>query len=124
MLKLPTTIGPFVVNSRHALPVVEKLLQDMDLRQGKAWPYDSKGIISNRRKRNKSTPYMHEMMPFIEWQANLENWPFLSQMETDSFATGEKTDAASTREVGKEKVEEAILSRSTLIPALLLSDFP
>lgn len=87
--------------------MVENLLQDMDLRQGKAWPYDPKGIISNRRKKNKSTPYMHETRPFIEWRANLENWPFLSQMETDSSATREKEDTASTREAGKEQVEEA-----------------
>ena len=85
--------------------MVEKLLQAMDLRQGKAWPYDPKGIISNRRKKNKSTPYIHETRPFIEWRANLEKWPLLSQMETDSSTIGEKTDTASTREVGKKQVE-------------------
>ena len=50
---------------------------------------------------------MHETRPFIEWRANLENWPLLSQMDIDSSAKGEKTDAASTREAGKEQVEEA-----------------
>ena len=33
ILKLPTTIDPFIVNSRHALPIVENLLKGMDLRQ-------------------------------------------------------------------------------------------
>ena len=94
ILKLPTTIGPFIVNSRHALPIVETLLKGMDLRQGKAWPYDPKGIISNKRRKMKSTAYAHKSKHFIEWRANLDTWPLLSQMETDSSATGEKGDTA------------------------------
>ena len=73
----------------------------MDLRQGKAWPYDPKGIISNKRKKIKSTAYAHEIRPFIEWRANIDTWPLLSQMETNSSATGEKGDIASTQEAGK-----------------------
>ena len=33
---------------------------------------------------------MHEPRPFMEWRANLEIWPLVSQMETDSSATGEE----------------------------------
>ena len=40
ILRLPIEIGPFAVNSRHALPIVEKMLQDMGLRLGKSWAYD------------------------------------------------------------------------------------
>ena len=91
------------MNSRHALPIVEKLLQGMDLRYGKTWPYDPWEIISNRRKRNKSTPYAHESRPFIEWRANLETWPLISQVETDSSATregGEVSRGQEEEEVG------------------------
>ena len=35
ILKLPATISPFTVNSRHALSIVEMLLQGMDLVLGK-----------------------------------------------------------------------------------------
>ena len=35
---------------------------------------------------------MHEPRPFMEWRANLEIWPLVSQMETDSYATGEEED--------------------------------
>ena len=80
------------MNSRHALPIVEKMLQGLDLRLGKGWAYDPREIISNKRKRNKSTPYIHEARPFMEWRANLETWPLVSQMETDSSATGEEED--------------------------------
>ena len=90
ILRLPTHISPFVVNSRHALPIVKKLLQGMDLRQGQAWAYDPREIISNRRKRNRSAPYVHEPRPFIEWKANMEIWPLISQMEIDLSTTGEE----------------------------------
>ena len=93
ILKLPITIGLFIVNSIHTLPIIEKLLQGMDLRQGNTWPYDPREIISNRRRRDKSTPYAHESRPFIEWRANLETWPLISQMETDSSATRERGEA-------------------------------
>lgn len=92
ILRLPTTIAPFVVNSRLALPIVEKMFQGLDLRLGKGWAYDPREIISNKIKRNKSAPYMHEPRPFMEWRANIEIWPLISQMETDSSATGEEED--------------------------------
>ena len=62
----------------------------MDLRQGKTWAYDPQEIISNRRKRNRSAPYVHEPRPFIEWKANMETWPLISQMEIDSSTRGEE----------------------------------
>ena len=74
----------------------------MDFRQGKAWPYDPRGIISNRRRRNKSTPYAHETRPFIEWRDNLETWPLLSQMEIDSSATGEEEEDVNKGRGGEE----------------------
>ena len=36
ILRLPIEIGPFVVKSRHALPIVEKMLQGLDLMLGKS----------------------------------------------------------------------------------------
>ena len=90
------------MKSRHTLQIVEKLLQGMDLRQGKTWPYDPWEIISNKRKRNKSTPYAHESRPFIEWRDNLETWPLISQMEIDSSTTGEGEDINR----GQEEEEE------------------
>ena len=84
VLKLPTTISPFTIKSRHTLSTVENLLQGMDLVEGKAWPYDLKGILSNRKRKIKSTAYVHETRPFIEWRANLDTWPLASQMEVES----------------------------------------
>ena len=65
---------------------MEKLLQEMDLLQGKVWPYDPKGVLSNRKRKIKSTAYVHETRPFIEWRANLDTWPLDAQMEAESSA--------------------------------------
>ena len=108
ILKLPTLVGPFTINSRHVLSTMEKLLQEMDLLQGKVWPYNPKGVLSNRKRKIKSTTYVHETRPFIEWRANLDTWNLDAQMEVESSTAEGKGKNAS---VGIEKKGQADVSK-------------
>lgn len=110
ILKLPTSVGPFTVNLRHALSTMEMLLQGMDLLQGKVWPYDPKGILSNRKRKIKLIAYVHETRPFIEWRANLDTWPLDAQMETESSAAKGRGDTASAEIERKGQEDEASAS--------------
>ena len=83
------------------------LLQGMDLIQGKSWPYDPKGILSNRKRKIKSTAYVHETRPFIEWRANLDTWPLDSQMEAESSVAEGRGDTASAGTKRKGHKDEA-----------------
>ena len=80
------------------------MLQEMNLPQGEVWPYDPKGVLTNRKKKIKSTTYAHETRPFIEWRANLDVWPLDAQMEVESSTVEGKGDNVSigTEEKGHE----------------------
>ena len=106
ILKIPTSVGPFTINSRHALSTVETLLQGMDLIQVKAWSYDPKWILSNRKRKINLTAYVHETRPFIEWRANLDTWPLDAQMEAESSAAEGRGDNASTEIEKKGQANE------------------
>ena len=77
---------------------------------GKVWPYDLKGILSNRKRKIRSTAYVHETRPFIEWRANLDTWPLASQMEAESSAAEGRGDTASTGIGRKGQIDEADFS--------------
>ena len=109
ILKLPTSVGPFTINPRHALPTVEKFLQGMDLPQEKFWPYEPKGFLSSRKRKIKSTADTHETRPFIEWRANLDTWPLYAKMEAESSAAEGKGDNVS---IGTEEQAQAGTSGS------------
>ena len=77
---------------------------------GKVWPYDPKGILSNRKRNIRSTAYFHETMPFIEWRANLDTWPLASQMEAESSATEGRDNTASAGTGRKGQTNKANFS--------------
>ena len=73
--KLPSIVGPFTINPRHAFPLVEEFLKKMEFQKGDVWHYDPKGIISQRRKNIKASTYEHEPRTGVEWKANSDSWP-------------------------------------------------
>ena len=82
----------------------------MDLVLGKVWPYDPKGILSNRKRNIRSTTCVHDTRPFIEWRANLDTWPLASQMEAKSSVAEGRGDTASEGIGRKGKTDEADFS--------------
>ena len=77
---------------------------------GKVWLHDPKGIISNRKRNIRSTAYVHETRPFIEWRANLDTWPLASQMQ-DEYSTAEGRGDTASSSIGKKgKINEANFS--------------
>ena len=70
IFKLPRTVGPFIVNTRHVAQEVEKLLGDMCLLQVVEWAYDPHQIISKRRLENGYSTIVHENRSEIEKMAN------------------------------------------------------
>ena len=66
------------------------MLREINLPKGDVWNYDPKGFLTSRKKKIKSTAYMHETRPFIEWKANLDAWPLDAQMEAEPSATEAK----------------------------------
>lgn len=58
--------GPFIINKKHVMEEVEKILQDMQFQQGDKWSYDPHQIVSIIRVENSYAPYVHESRPGIE----------------------------------------------------------
>ena len=71
--KLNSNIGPFIVKSRSTLPVVEKLLKDMNFREVEILRYDPHHIIFQRRLQNKNVPFEHREVEGSEKLTNLGN---------------------------------------------------
>ena len=72
-IKYHYNIGPFVIKVRSSLPVIEKFLKAMNFKEVDKIRYDPKQVISQRRKKNKYTPYEHEEVQDLGTIANLEN---------------------------------------------------
>jgi hypothetical protein len=52
-------VSPFIVNTREALQVAKKLLQNMGFQQGEIWIYDPCAIISSKSIANRQVSYQH-----------------------------------------------------------------
>lgn len=90
LFKLPNTIGPFIVNTRHALEAAQKMLTDMHLSVEGKWAYDPYDVISNQRVENVYYPFFHESRPKME---KVENGGHISasvQMEVETPHPTEK----------------------------------
>jgi hypothetical protein len=57
--KLKKEVGPFIVNTRSTLEVVDKMLQEMGFQQGESWMYDPHFIITNKILENDIVSYGH-----------------------------------------------------------------
>ena len=90
IFRLPNTVGPFTIDSRHTLSSVERMLREINFPRGDAWHYDPTGFITRRKKKIKSTTYDHELRALIEWKANYDSWPLDTEMEAESLAAERK----------------------------------
>lgn len=63
-IKFHYNIGPFVIKTRLALPIIEKLLKAMNFREVDKTIYDPKQVISQGRPKNKNM----NMRKFKVWK--------------------------------------------------------
>jgi hypothetical protein len=89
--KLKKEVGPFVVNNRAALQVVEILLQEMNFQQGEIWHYDPYSIISTKRIEVDLSPYEHHSQPQLEQLMNQYSWDKVQKNYTGSDTGGIST---------------------------------
>lgn len=67
---LKNEVSPFLVITREAQGIVEKMLLDMSLELWEEWNYVTYCIISNKMMQNGSTPYIHHWEPELEKLVN------------------------------------------------------
>ena len=46
IFKMGQPVGPFVISTRHALKIVEALIEAMEFEKGQIWHYDPQGILA------------------------------------------------------------------------------
>ena len=75
-IKFPWDIGPFVIENKASLPLIESLIRGMGFPTEDSINYDPHHIISNIRKANKNDPYEHhEVAGLLE----ATNWSYYPQ---------------------------------------------
>lgn len=79
-IKFHYNIGPFVIKSRSFVPIIEELLKAMVFQVADKIRYDPKYVISQRRQKNKNTPYDHLEVEGLKAIASLENAEEAQQM--------------------------------------------
>jgi hypothetical protein len=62
-LKIKIQIGPFICNNRSAGEEADNLLKYVRFTQSYTWSYDSFGVISELRVKQRSTTYAHTKNP-------------------------------------------------------------
>ena len=72
-IKFHYVIGPFVIKSSQALPVIENILESMRFQEETKVNYDPKGIIEKRRLDSKSPTFRHQEVPGLLEIANSES---------------------------------------------------
>ena len=65
--------------------------------------YDPKGIMYSQKKKINSAEYVHQSRPHLEWRANIETCPVLSQMEESSSEIGGKGDTTPTDDTKRKQ---------------------
>ena len=64
-------IGPFIIKSKVALPLIEGFIKEMGFQTNTAINYDPRHIISIRKQVNKNMPFEHQE---VEGLVEKENW--------------------------------------------------
>ena len=59
-IKYPSGVGPFTINNKVALPMVEGLLRELGFETEPTINYEPHQVISNKRKDQKRKPNKHE----------------------------------------------------------------
>ena len=61
------------------------MLKEMKFTHNFTWSYDPLGIISKKRPKNKSTPYIHTHRPEIEQFMNQPDWAKNTLQEAEEW---------------------------------------
>jgi hypothetical protein len=73
-LRIKGKIGSFIYNSRGIGEESDRMLKEMKFFASFIWHYDSCGIISEMRIKNKNVPYVHTLKTEIEKFVNQTEW--------------------------------------------------
>ena len=73
--KFAWVVGPFIIKSKVAFPVVDNLLKEMRFQIVAAVNYDPHHVISIRRKVNKNKPFEHHEVAGMAESANWMVYP-------------------------------------------------
>ena len=76
-------VGPFIIKSKDAFPIVEILLREMGFQTDLAKNYDPHHIISIRKQVNKNKTFGHQEVEGLAESANWLDYPLLVQNEDD-----------------------------------------
>ena len=66
-------VFPFTIKSKSGISIVEGLLGAMNFRKGQKENYDPHHVVSEKRKKNRSSPYQHQPNPILEKIENKES---------------------------------------------------
>jgi hypothetical protein len=72
-IKIHYVIGPFVIKSIQALPIIENILERMRFQEASKINYDPKGIIARKRLDNKCPTFRHQEVPGLLEISNSES---------------------------------------------------
>ena len=75
-------MGPYIVRSRAALPLVTNLLRGMGFSLGQVVNYDPHQIISKRMKAHKCRNFEHTEIVRLREAANWDDFPNPTPMDT------------------------------------------
>ena len=59
-IKFPWVVGPFIIKSKDALPIIESFLKEMGFQTTTSINYHPHHIISISKQVNKNKPFQHE----------------------------------------------------------------
>ena len=74
-MKFRWEVGPYVVRSRVALPVIDNMLKSMGFPSRVAINYDTHQMISKRRQDNNNKPFEHIEVAGLREETNWEDYP-------------------------------------------------
>ena len=74
-IKFPWVIGPYVIKSTTALPIIDNLLRSMGFSLGSPINYDAQQVISKRILENKNNLFEHTEVDGLRDVANWEDYP-------------------------------------------------
>ena len=111
-LKIPITIGPFIVKNKIIVQLIEDILARFKFEQDVPCQYDPIKIIQEKRKKLKRGKYDHKGKSEMEKLAN--KFTFSDEEEhSDEVEVIESTTLTKVEEKGKRPVEQDCAQGST-----------
>ena len=71
--KVPQEVGPFNVKYMESHKIIEEMLESLNCLDSFPWKYDSKGVLSSRRRVVRLETYVCESYPMLDNIDNLNN---------------------------------------------------